>query len=177
MTAVLSLHSKLGLRLHEQVLHCYSLAEGYYLKPFPRPEVLINLKGRSAGIAELQANRLRFNAILLRENTPEFLSSVIPHEVAHLLAWQLYGAKIRPHGKEWQQIMQQVFNLVPSRTHNFDIQRAAKLDYFYTCACINKKHALTLRRHNKITRGQTYICLTCKSNLHYLGTSSNLNMK
>ena len=169
-----SLQSELGLRLRSKILGCYALAEQYYLKSFQRPEVLVNLRGSSAGVAELQANRLRFNGLLLQENEPAFLAEVVPHEVAHLLAWKLHGRGIRPHGIEWQQIMQQVFMLTPSRTHSFDVKRAAKMGYFYRCACANKKHALTIRRHNRILAGQRYICLLCKSNLIFLEVDDSL---
>lgn len=170
----LSLQSELGLRLRSQVLNCYATAEQYYLKSFKRPEVLINLRGRSAGIAELQANRLRFNAVLLAENEQAFLTEVVPHEVAHLLAWKLYGRTIRPHGGEWQQIMQQVFQLTPSRTHSFDVKRSAKMGYLYSCACKDKEHALTLKKHNWIVGGRRYICLKCKSHLSFLGVDDSL---
>lgn len=171
---VLSLQSELGLRLHSKVASCYTLAEQYYLKSFPRPALLINLRGLSAGVAELQKNRLRFNAVLLQENERAFLNEVVPHEVAHLLAWQLYGRSIRPHGVEWQQIMQQVFQLTPTRTHAFDVKRAAKLGYKYTCHCKGKEHALTLKRHNLIKGGRQYICLACKRHLHFLKVDSHL---
>lgn len=170
----LSLHSELGLRLRTRVLDCYATAEHYYLKSFQRPEVLINLRGRSAGVAELQNNRLRFNAVLLKENETAFLAEVVPHEVAHLLAWKLFGRGIRPHGKEWQQIMQQVFQLPASRTHNFDVKRAAKMGYLYTCACEAREHALTLKKHNWIVGGRRYICLSCKSHLQFLKVDTSL---
>ncbi|NLW05030.1 MAG: SprT family zinc-dependent metalloprotease [Pseudomonadaceae bacterium] len=174
MSLNVSLQSELGLRLRSKVLSCYALAEQYYLKSFSRPELLINLRGRSAGIAELQNNRLRFNAVLLQENEVAFLAEVVPHEIAHLLAWKIYGRNIRPHGNEWQQIMQQVFELSPSRTHRFDVQRSAKMGYFYGCACVDKKHALTIRRHNRIMNGQGYICLLCKSHLRFLEVDDSL---
>ncbi len=150
-----------------KVSTCYAQAESYYLKSFPRPEVLLNLRGRSAGVAELQANRLRFNQVLLDENYHVFLAEVVPHEVAHLLAWQLYGRGIRPHGKEWQGIMRQVFNLTPATTHCFDVRRSARQDFVYLCACPDKKHHLSIRRHNRIRQGQRYVCRQCKSFLSF----------
>lgn len=164
----ISLQSELGLRVRTRVLDCYAIAEHYYLKSFQRPEVFVNLRGRSAGVAELQKNRLRFNAVLLQENEQAFLTEVVPHEVAHLLAWKLYGRGIRPHGPEWQQIMQQVFQLVPSTTHSFDVKRSGKMGYLYTCACEAREHALTLKKHNWIEGGRRYICLKCKSHLRFL---------
>lgn len=170
----LSLQSDLGLELRANVLSCYALAEQYYLKSFPRPEVLLNLRGLSAGVAELQKNRLRFNTVLLQENKDAFLKEVVPHEVAHLLAWALYGRGIKPHGIEWQQIMQQVFQLAPSRTHRFDVKRSAKMNYIYACACEGKMHTLTLKRHNWIMGGRRYICLHCKSHLYFLTLDTSL---
>lgn len=160
--------SELELRLRSEVLKCYAQAESWYLKSFARPEVLLNLRGRSAGVAELQKNRLRFNAVLLAENTSAFLSEVVPHEVAHLLVWKLHGRGVRPHGYEWQQVMLQVFGLEPERTHRFDTSRSARQGYVYTCGCRDREHALTIRRHNRILKGQRYICLQCKTHLSFL---------
>lgn len=159
---------ELELRLRSEVLKCYALAESWYLKSFARPEVLLNLRGRSAGVAELQKNRLRFNAVLLAENEQAFLAEVVPHEVAHLLAWTLHGRRVRPHGQEWQHIMRQVFGLEPERTHRFDVSRSARQGYVYTCGCSDREHALTIRRHNRILKGQRYICLRCKTHLSFL---------
>lgn len=162
------LSSELALRLQAAVLQRYAQAEQYYLKSFPRPEIRTDLRGRSAGMAVLQANCLRFNRVLLQENEASFLQEVVPHEVAHLLAWKLHGRNIRPHGPEWQQIMQQVFGLEPRRTHVFDVRRSARQDYVYTCACPGREHPLTLRRHNKIRQGQAYICVRCSARLCFL---------
>ncbi|WP_072325166.1 SprT family zinc-dependent metalloprotease [Marinospirillum alkaliphilum] len=156
------------LRLKAAVLSCYAHAEHYYLKSFPRPEVLCNLRGRAAGMAELQRNRLRFNPVLLEENEAAFLQEVVPHEVAHLLAWQLHGRGIRPHGAEWQQIMRQVFGLAAERTHDFDVRRSARQAWIYACGCVDREHALTIRRHNRILRGHAYVCLQCRTRLTYV---------
>lgn len=150
------------------MLSCYAHAEHYYLKSFPRPEVLCNLRGRAAGMAELQRNRLRFNPVLLEENEAAFLQEVVPHEVAHLLAWQLHGRGIRPHGAEWQQIMRQVFGLAAERTHDFDVRRSARQAWIYACGCVDREHALTIRRHNRILRGHAYVCLQCRTRLTYV---------
>lgn len=168
---------ELELHLRAEVFKCYALAEAWYLKSFARPQILLNLRGRSAGVAELQKNRLRFNAVLLAENESAFLAEVVPHEVAHLLAWKLHGRGVRPHGHEWQQIMRQVFALEPRRTHLFDTSRSARQGYVYTCGCHDREHALTIRRHNRILQGQRYICLQCKTHLSFLRVDESVTEK
>lgn len=168
------LTEELKAQLHSKVLHCYYLAESYFLTSFLRPEVLINLRGSSAGVAELRANRLRFNPVLLVENTQEFIHQVVPHEVAHLLAWRVYGKEIKPHGWQWQQIMQEVFSLEALTTHNFCIKTAAKQHYVYSCTCPNFNHYFTKRRHQLVLAGRQYICKKCSSRLSFQGLDQGL---
>jgi len=35
----------------------------------------------------------------------EFLLEVLCHELAHVAAWEIHGAGIRPHGPEWQRLV------------------------------------------------------------------------
>jgi len=105
----------------------------------------------------LQQNRINFHPTLLKENTNDFLKSVVPHEISHLLVWQLFG-KVKPHGKEWQSIMRAVFSCEPNATHSFDVTSAVKT-FPYRCQC--STYALTTRRHNNIKKGMQYRCKRC----------------
>ncbi len=49
-------------------------------------------------------HQITVNATL---NTYRFLITLI-HEIAHLVAFNKYGRSIKPHGKEWKQIFQQL---------------------------------------------------------------------
>lgn len=157
--------------LFERVESCFLLAEHYFGRPFARPMVNFNLRGRAAGVAYLTRNELRFNAALYRANETAFLAEVVPHEIAHLLVHHLWGenagrAPIRPHGPQWQQVMMQVFAVAPRRTHSFDISVLAQNHYPYHCAC--SSYSLSVRRHNKILRGQArYHCRRCQQELRH----------
>lgn len=141
----------------------YQHAEKQLKRSFPRPEVNFKLRGRSAGTAHLQSNKLRFNAVLFTENQQAFFDEVLPHEICHLLCYQLYG-RVRPHGKEWQQLMLKLFNVVPKTTHNFDVVSVQAQSFNYQCHC--GIVPLSIRRHNKIIRGQTqYRCRRCGERL------------
>ncbi|WP_434930529.1 SprT family zinc-dependent metalloprotease [Shewanella sp. HL-SH5] len=141
----------------------YQLAEHYFKQTFPRPLVQFTLRGKSAGTAHLQLNKLRFNPILLDENTAIFIDDVVPHEISHLLSFQLFG-RVKPHGAEWQTIMRKVFNRVPKTTHQLDTQSVRGKQFEYFCGCGSVQ--LSVRRHNNVLKGKTqYRCKSCQHTL------------
>ncbi len=149
-------------RVREKLCECLVLAEGYFKREFVFPDFNFKQRGRSAGTAYLQKNEIRLNYYMYQQNPEEFINEVIPHELAHLLAYTLYGSSIRPHGKEWQSVMFFVLGCTPSRTHNFETPTPKKT-FQYACAC--QTHLLTIRRHNKIVKGVTYVCKQCQEPL------------
>ncbi len=149
--------------LQARIEQSYRLAESRLGRRFARPEVTLTLRGQSAGVAHPGQNRLRFNPVLLAENPAPFLAEVVPHEIAHLLAYALHG-RVRPHGREWQRLMTEVFELPPRTRHPFDVSSVAPKTFPYRCRC--QEHTLTLRRHNKVQRGQAqYQCRRCQGPL------------
>lgn len=140
----------------------FILAECFFDRAFKRPDYLFNQRGRSAGTAHLQLNLIKFNATLFIQNKEEFFQQVVPHEVAHLIAYQRYG-KVRPHGKEWQHVMQTVFNRPADTTHSLDTSDVVGKQFSYQCLCTT--HQLTIRRHNKILKGTKYLCKGCRGEL------------
>lgn len=147
---------------------CYDHAERYFLRPFPRPEVSFKLRGGHAGVAEPGRQRLRFNRQLLLENGQPFVDEVVPHEVAHLLAYALFGRRIRPHGVEWQSIMRDVLGCIPKTRHGFDVKKAARQSFIYACQCQDREHALTIIRHRRMSQGQVYVCRVCRQPLRFI---------
>lgn len=141
---------------------CFLLAECFFDRPFKRPEYLFNQRGKSAGTAHLQRNIIKFNPILFAQNKNEFMEQVVAHEVAHLIVYQQYG-KVRPHGKEWQHVMLNVFNCPPLTTHSLDIKDVLGKQFSYQCLCTT--HQLSIRRHNKVLKGAKYLCKRCKGEL------------
>ncbi|MCC4831654.1 SprT family zinc-dependent metalloprotease [Shewanella sp. 10N.7] len=137
----------------------YQQAEAILGRQFPRPIVQFTLRGKSAGTAHLQLNKLRFNPVLLEENSTEFIEQVVPHEISHLLSYQLFG-RVKPHGVEWQRIMHQVYNVPAHTTHQLNTQSVAGKQFEYYCACGPVQ--LSIKRHNKVLRNQTqYRCKNC----------------
>ena len=155
--------------LHQRVDACFVQAEARLGRSFPRPQIHCNMRGRAAGSARLQTWELRFNPALYQANQQAFLAEVVPHEVAHLLVYALWGegrgkSRVLPHGRQWQSVMREVFNLEPRTTHSFDLAVLAQRTHAYACAC--QQHQLSVRRHNKVVRGEArYHCRRCRQPL------------
>ncbi|OAN19431.1 SprT family protein [Photobacterium jeanii] len=155
--------SALQAQVIAKVEHCIQQANHTLNKRFTVPTIRFNQRGKIAGSARLQSWEVRFNPVLLAENPQAFLDEVVAHEVAHLVTFKLFG-KVRPHGKEWQTIMVRVFGVPARTTHSFDIGSVQGKTFTYQCQC--SQHQLTIRRHNKVVRGQAqYHCRQCRQPL------------
>ena len=102
---------------------------------------------------------IRLNPVLLLENQQAFIEEVVPHELAHLLVWKHFG-RVAPHGKEWKWMMEAVLGVPARRTHQFELESVRRNTFSYRCRC--QQHQLTVRRHNRVVRGEaTYRCVKC----------------
>ncbi len=143
-------------------------AEKHFGIECPLSGIRFDLRGKTAGMVVFPGMRkpyIRYNPDLLLGNRESFLDQTIPHEVAHLVARRLHGSGIRPHGREWRQLMN-FFQADPVRCHNYDmsgIRCRAMRQYSYSCGC--RQHQLSAIRHKRILNGQTYLCRRCGESL------------
>ena len=141
----------------------------------PEAEVRFDLRGKSAGMAVFHHRRrplIRYNRTLLNENGDAFIQRTVPHEVAHLVARELHGPAIKPHGNEWREIMA-FFGADSSRCHNFAVpeQGRRRMRYFpYRCGC--QEHQLSAIRHHRSLAGVSYLCRRCGSALRQVCTET-----
>ncbi|MCP5161559.1 MAG: SprT-like domain-containing protein [Hahellaceae bacterium] len=161
--------------VRKQVEACLSIAESRFGRRFPRPEIRFDLRGRSAGQARVALGRhaqppvLRFNAILLKENVDDFLREVPAHETAHLVIGVMYGRSVKPHGREWQAVMKEVFNIEPRVTHRMAVNSGTRRRFEYRCGCNGESHFLSTVRHNRIMAKTTqYRCRRCGDTLFFV---------
>ena len=147
-----------------------SIASAFFDRNIPAIPILFDLKGRAAGMykSRLGTRQIRFNPYLFTKYFQDNLNDTVPHEVAHYITDVIYGLKrIRPHGEEWQAIMQ-LFGIEAQRTHSFDLQgipQRQQKRFTYQCGC--KLYQLTTRRHNLIQKGERrYLCRSCKGELN-----------
>lgn len=157
----------LKMQVLRKLAESLRLAEIHFQRKFSQPLVTYDLRGTKAGVAYLQQNAIKFNRTLLLENAEEFIRQVVPHELAHLIVYQVFG-RVRPHGKEWQGVMNHIFHLPADTCHQFDTQSVQGQTFEYQCGC--QTHFLTVRRHNRILKkGVDYLCRKCKGKLVFIG--------
>lgn len=143
-------------------------ARTLYNRPFATPTIGFDLSGTTAGKAYWTKNHVQLNAVLYVENVQDFLVNTIPHELAHLIARQVYGRAIKPHGKEWQSVMRSL-GVEPSRTHDYDVTNARTVTtHPYLCKC--RTHAITKTRLRHARAGKLR-CNKCLAILRPAGVS------
>lgn len=126
---------------------------------FPEPKLVYQQRGTAAGTAWLEKWEIRLNPVLLLENQQAFIDEVVPHELAHLLVWKKFG-RVAPHGKEWKWMMESILGVPAQRTHRFELGSVRSRAFSYRCQC--QQHQLTVRRHNRVVRGESeYRCVHC----------------
>ena len=158
----------------KQTRYFLKLASDAFGKTFDVPEIRFDLSGKAAGYFRCYSNGhclINFNQALLQQNEQEFLSRTVPHEVAHLVCYQLYGKRIKPHGEKWKAVMK-LFGADSSRCHDYDLSQIKTRQYRrfqYQCSC--RIHHLTSIRHNRVMSGQRYICKECNQQLSFQGAA------
>ncbi|WP_076590687.1 SprT family zinc-dependent metalloprotease [Vibrio ostreicida] len=158
---------ELNYRTQRVICNCLNAATKAFNRSFPAPTINFKLRGKTAGKAYLQLNEIRINPILFSENQQAFLTEVIPHEIAHLITYQVYG-HVKPHGKEWRGIMESIFDVPARTTHCFSTTSVQGKTFEYRCSC--SQHPLSIRRHNKVLRDQAhYRCQQCQHPLIFTG--------
>ena len=84
-------------------------------------------KPKSAGEASPEM-AIGINMILYEDNVDHILNETIPHEIGHLVQFDVFdtkGAPTRGHGCEWQEIMRRL-GKTPIQCHTLDVTRAVE---------------------------------------------------
>jgi SprT protein len=119
-------------KIKESVELSLTKAREIYKMDFPTPLISFNLRGSCAGQAWANAYvdgkyvdfYMKFNIQIAEAHMGEFMVNTVPHEVAHIVSYCLYGTNGKGHGREWQTIMRS-FGLEPTRCHNYDMSKVS----------------------------------------------------
>ena len=156
----------------EHIFYCIDRAEKYYDVKLPVPEIDGTLTGMTAGQHVYHRftgkHTIRINIPLLLKNSEDFLATTIPHEVAHLVVTFLWPTATA-HGDYWKTSMRNCFGIEPKRCHSYDVSeyRRTRYRYIYSCSC--RTHRLSANLHNKIKKGYSRHCLSCKDDIYFTG--------
>lgn len=171
--------SELQARTHAALRHWLARANELFAQEagadFPCPRLAFDLRGRGAGMAVYQPRKrmaepdlIRLNLRLLQEHPQEMIEETIPHELAHIVAHRLFGARIKPHGPQWRAVML-AFGKTPEVQHRMPVEPSRRLRrYRYFCACPAGVE-LTSIRHKRARRGAAYLCRKCGQRLRWNG--------
>lgn len=151
-------------QIDAMVKHCLEVLGAKYNRTFETPTIVYGVKGTTAGFANYGRNEIRLNTELLYTEWDDMLNQTVPHEVAHLVAGQVYGFNIKPHGGEWTLVMLYL-GLAPTRCHSYNVKPSRQHARPHTYLCDCKEHKVTNYLHNKMQRGRPYTCTTCKGRL------------
>lgn len=139
------------------------------------PIIDVNISGCVAGRARLTQWRISYNYELFIQNQQKFIERTVPHEVAHMIVYKVYGeeASRRAHGNYWIMVMSSMGAKHIERCHDYDVSQVHQSrskqarNFVYKCDC--REHVLTSIRHRRIiAHGQKYFCKHCKQRITFV---------
>lgn len=166
-------------QIADKVEACFVKAEAHYKRKLRRQSsISYDLKGGTAGTANPRTLALKFNPALALRDWNEILNGTVPHEVAHLIDYEInnkleqdmlaraaaiqsmhmFGRRRKMpkrdvHGPSWKSVMR-VLGANPERCHHIDatgiVRRKGRHDY--QCSC-GEKIVIGAKHHNAILRG------------------------
>jgi predicted SprT family Zn-dependent metalloprotease len=115
---------KLQKQCIDEVNKYYDIADKYYNTRFTRVPVIFSnhmkrMAGKATGYLTGTPVKITFSNTVLAMNKEKFISETVAHEVAHLITLELY--KVMNHGKEWDFVMNEVFNKKSNVYHDMAV--------------------------------------------------------
>lgn len=154
---------------NEKIREGIALAEKHFGRSFPIPKIEFNLRGRAAGRAHYSENLIRLNTHLFRENENEFIARTVPHELAHLIAYQVFGREGTGHGHNWRFVCRVLGMTDVTRCHHYKNVIPARIRkkmprFAFLCNCATP-HRVTSIKVKRMQQGTRYRCVRCNSPL------------
>ena len=143
------------------------------------PSISYDLESsRSIGLFSISEDKIFLNKHLLIEFGDVYIENVLVHEFCHSVIFKIYphqiniknGKKIMPHGKEFKSVCVLFGNEGKATTSLFknsqflkNSKRKKQKKYSHSCQCRN--HIVSGIKHNRMLKGNNYICKHCKTRL------------
>lgn len=163
-------------QIAERIETAFQKAESVYGRKFQRCKIKCDIKANAnkAGTAQVLPERLiRINPRLFRQNPTHILETTCPHEVAHIVAFDLYGREGWGHGPKWKSVMRNI-GLAPDRCHNL-VTPSLISKQIYECSRCQKQAAVSPKIHNRVqNKLASFNSCRCGGSFGYLGRASEL---
>ena len=105
--------------------HWWRVLAKLYPRIKAQPSVVISKRmTKTAGFMIVGDRQMRLSYALMLANLEDYHKDTIPHELAHQVAYDIYGigkeksGRTPWHGAEWQGIMK-TLGIKPTRTHDY----------------------------------------------------------
>jgi len=126
----------------------------------PMPQVVINPRLRTtAGRAFFDRNMVDFNKSLMETNKEYFIQDTIPHELAHIIAFVLFGDD--GHGADWRRVLEALTGRPAERLHSMDVSAQRRKSKTYTMYCGCGPVEISPQRMAWVNKGRQYTCNNC----------------
>ena len=147
----------------------------YNYEPIP---VDFTVTGRTAGVFRPKFVTIGYNEDIAARNYEAFIARTVPHEVAHYIDFMNNGGRTRQHldgrrdmhGKYFRAIMVNLGVTDTKAKHNYTgitRKKGAQRRWEYDCGC--QTHSIATVTHNRIQKGASRICKTCKNSIKFTG--------
>lgn len=156
----------LEAQVEEELMELVLNLPEHIYKKLPKIEVHYFSNSPTAG--KSRGRRIYLNRDLLRSHTAEQIYDTLPHELAHCIVRYTHYHRCKPHGAEWQDVMQ-LLGREPTVCHRMEqpnLKRKKQKRHAYECGCTI--HRVTTAKHHKmVIKGQVRRCNRCKGTLTY----------
>ncbi|RMG26585.1 MAG: M48 family peptidase [Armatimonadetes bacterium] len=131
-----------------------------------QPEIRWRRYPVTAGKAILSDGVVCLSSLLL--TTRERIWETVLHEYAHLVVFERWGRRAKPHGNEWRAVMRQL-GLEPRRTHSYECfpTRKPRRRLVYACQSCGEE----IHRVRPLKRGRAYYHVGCGGRIRFLRRS------
>lgn len=158
-------------RVQAKIAEGIALAEAAYNITVRPPRVVYNKRGTTAGTANYREWVINLNPVLLMENIDTFIDRTVPHELAHLVVYQVYPeayqtelvrtrtgykrTKRDVHGSYWQEVMRKIGANDNRRCHSYDTTNSkvkkTVTKYEYRCTGCQQSMMVSAKRHSQLS--------------------------
>lgn len=152
-------NSEIHHRVETKILDTLLTLQSAYGRTFDIPKLVYKQIGRTAGRAFLSSWKIILNPDFLKNgHLEDMINRTLPHEIAHLVAYKLFGD--HGHGRGWKMVMR-ALGLEPNRCHTYSLEGVrtrSRVKYESRCPVCNDSLLITAYRARQIQAGRIVYC-------------------